>query len=258
MKIPKAILEKLNIDTVPGYEQMLEMQVEAYNNRNGDLKGYDCLICKNKGRIAKISNGKEVIAECGCVKIRETLRRIRESGLEKQLRECTFKNYEIWGEWCEFLKDTALKFTEKGKGFLFMGGQSGCGKTHLCTATVGQFIKKGYSARYFVWREDSPRLKALVNDTGYTTAINEYKKTDVLYIDDLFKQQNIGDADIKLAFEIIDSRYREDRITIISSELTIDDILEIDEALAGRIMQMSKGYQINVAKDRSKNYRLRR
>ena len=101
-------------------------------------------------------------------------------------------------------------------------------------------------------------LKTLVNDKGYKEAINEFKKTDVLYIDDLFKQQNVGDADIKLAFEIIDSRYREDRITVISSELNIDDIMGIDEAVAGRILQMSRGYQLNIDKDRNKNYRLRR
>jgi len=263
MEIPKAILKKLNIDTVPGYEQMLEMQVEAYNNREGDLKGYDCRICKNKGYIAKISDGNEVLSECKCMKIRETLRRIMESGLEKQLRECTFKNYEIWAEWCNVLKDTAVRFTEKEKGFLFMGGQSGCGKTHLCTAAVGQFIKKGHSARYFVWREDSPRLKALVNDTSYTTEINEYKKADVLYIDDLFRcRQNrieeVSDADVKLAFEIIDFRARNGMLTIISSNIDIEQIIDIDEALGGRIFQMSGDFCMNIPNDRNKNYRLRK
>ena len=45
------------------------------------------------------------------------------------------------------------------------------------------------SARYFVWREDSTILKAKVNDRDYAECINEFKKADILYIDDLFKQK---------------------------------------------------------------------
>lgn len=259
------ILQDLNIpiDTDVGYDEILEMRVKTDNERTGSLEGYDCKICKNKGYIAKIKDESEVFAECRCMKVRKTLRRIEDSGLKKQLRECTFKNYEIWGKWCEVLKSRALQFTEKEHGFLFIGGQSGCGKTHLCTATVGQFIRKGYSARYFVWRDDSPKLKALVNDPEYAKKISEYKNADVLYIDDLFKCGNnesdkVSNADVKLAFELIDFRARNEMITIISSNYDIEEIIDTDEPLGGRIFQMSDDFCINIPPDRNKNYRLRK
>ena len=256
MEIPK--IPTLDQNTVISYEEMLQLKADAYNKSSGSLTGYDCELCRNKGYIEKIVDGNEVLAECKCLKVRDTLYLIKKSGLDKQLRHCTFKSFICEEEWQHKVKDTAQNFAKKASGGFFFGGQTGCGKTHICTAIVGALIKKGMSARYFVWREDSMILKALVNDKSYKDIIDGFKKTDVLYIDDLFKQQNVGDADIKLAFEIIDSRYRENRITIISSELTIDDILKIDEALAGRIMQMSRGYQLDVAKDKSRNYRLRR
>jgi len=119
-------------------------------------------------------------------------------------------------------------------------------------------IKKGKSARYFVWREDSTALKALVNDKEYQPAVDSFKKTDVLYIDDLFKQSNVSDADVKLAFELIDYRARNNLTTVISSELNIDDLIEIDEALGGRIVLLTKGNRHVISKDRKKNYRLRK
>ena len=247
-----------HINTELSYDELQQLKADAYNRQPGKLAGYDCEICRNKGYIAKIIEGNEVLAECRCLKIRDTLCRIRESGLEELLRICTFRGYVCNEAWQQQLKETAIRFSESGKGWLFMGGQSGCGKTHLCTAAIGSFIKQGKSARYLVWREDSPRLKALVNDKEYTAIINDFKKTDVLYIDDLFKQDDIKDADIKLAFELIDYRARNNLITLISSERTLDELISVDEALAGRIIQMSAGYQLVIPKDRSKNYRLRK
>lgn len=246
------------INTGLSYDELLQLKADAYNRQPGKLTEYDCKICYNKGYIAKVIEGNEVLAECKCLKIRDTLRRINQSGLEKLLRICTFRSYECSEAWQQRLKETAIRFVESGKGWLFMGGQSGCGKTHLCTAAVGGFIKQGKSARYLLWREDSPRLKALINDKDYTAVIDDFKKSDILYIDDLFKQDDIKDADIKLAFELIDYRARNNLTTIISSERTLNELIDVDEALAGRIIQMSADFQLVIPKDRSKNYRLRK
>lgn len=257
-QILKAIPDIPKQAAVPSCDEILKMQVNAYNSSKGNLTGYDCSDCLNKGYIAKIRDGVEVMAECGCMKIRRTLNRIRQSGLEKQLKSCTFKNFQTDSEWQRQMKASAAEFVKSNSTGFFIGGQSGCGKTHICTAIIGNFIKQGLSARYFVWREDSTILKALVNDREYTERINEFKTTDVLYIDDLFKQKNITDADIKLAFELIDYRSRQRLKTIISTELDENALTDCDEALAGRILQMSRGFRMIIPPDRSKNYRLRK
>lgn len=246
------------ISTELSYAEYLQLKADSYNSKPGNLTGYDCPICKNKGYIEKIVDDSEVLAECKCLKTRDTLRRIKDSGLEELLRCCTFRNFETTEEWQKIIKSGAMSFAEQNKGFFYIGGQSGCGKTHICTAMIGNFIKQGLSARYFVWREDSTILKAKVNDRDYTECINEFKKADILYVDDLFKQKNITDADIKLAFELIDYRSRQRLKTIISTELDENALISCDEALAGRILQMSRGFRIIIPQDRNKNYRLRK
>jgi DNA replication protein DnaC len=63
---------------------------------------------------------------------------------------------------------------------------------------------------------------------------------------------------VNLAFEILNYRYANKSLTLISTEKTIDEIISLDDALGGRIYQMSKNYSMNIAYDRNKNYRLRR
>lgn len=257
-RIENLIPEIPEINTALSYAEYLQLKADSYNSRSGDLTGYDCQLCKNKGYIEKIVDESEVLAECKCLKIRDTLQRIKDSGLEELLRCCTFRNFETTEEWQKIIKSGAMRFSEQDKGFFYIGGQSGCGKTHLCTAIIGAMIKKGKSARYFVWREDSTALKALVNDKEYQPAIDNFKKTDVLYIDDLFKQSSVSDADVKLAFELIDYRARNSLITVISSELDVDKLIKIDEGLGGRIVDHTKNNRYIVSKNRNKNYRLRK
>lgn len=244
--------------SVPSYNDVVQMQIAAYNATPGELTGYDCPDCLNKGYIAKLANGSEVMAECRCMKIRDTLRRIRESGLERQLKTCTFKSFETEYEWQRHIKNAAADFADSDSTGFFIGGQSGCGKTHICTAIIGRMIKHGHPARYFVWREESTILKALINDREYSEKLNEFKKADVLYIDDLFKQDTITDADKRLAFELIDYRLRQKLCTVISTELDEAALIKCDEALAGRIFQLCRNYRFFIPKDPNKNYRLRK
>ena len=111
-----------------------------------------------------------------------------------------------------------------------------------------------------LWRDDSQTIKAVANLPNYTERVEPLKKAGILYIDDLFKTQSGREpsaADIHLAFEIINYRYINSMPTIISSELTLSQVTAIDEALGGRIRELSKGYIINIGKDSRKNYRLK-
>lgn len=244
-------------ESAPSYNDMAQMRISSYNARAGTLTDYDCPDCLNKGYIARIVDGEEVMAECKCMKIRNTLLRIRQSGLEKQLKSCTFKSFETEYEWQQRIKNAAADFVNSGATGFFIGGQSGCGKTHICTAIIGKMIKQGKSARYFVWREDSTILKTMVNDPEYIERMDEFKKADVLYIDDLFKQENVSDADKKLAFELIDYRARQQLRTVISTELDENTLLKYDEGLAGRIFRLCKNYRLFIPRDTNKNYRLK-
>ena len=62
------------------------------------------------------------------------------------------------------------------------------------------------------------------------------------------------DADINLAFEILNARYNDPMLrTVISSELPVEKILAIDEAVGGRIVERARGF---ICKAPPENYRL--
>ena len=243
-------------------EEYAQKKVDWYNAGVGSLEGYDCPICKNKGDIMFLKDGYERMRECTCMSIRKTLRRIERSGLKDLLKDYTFEKYLTNENWQKKAKSMAMNFLKDYENkWFFTGGQVGCGKTHLCTALVGEFIKLGKPAHYMLWRDEIVQLKAVVmDDEAYGKAIKKLKEIDVLYIDDFFKTERgkaPSTAEINIAFELLNYRYNNPNlITIISSERLIDDIIDIDEAVGSRIYQRSKQYCLIVNYDRRKNYRL--
>lgn len=256
----------------PRSKEYAQIQADDLNKIIGNANeydGYNCSKCNNRGFIHIVKENTDYSyyyasqTDCECKPIRNTLRRAKESGLGDILTANTFPKYETIHDWQKQIKDKAQAFCqdEQAKWF-YMGGQTGAGKTHLCTAITGHYIKKGYNCRYMLWRDDAVKLKSLVGDNWlYQEKIAPFKKADVLYIDDFLKTQDGTEptrADLNLAFEIINFRYQDSKkITIISSEFTLNKALEFDEATIGRIYQLTGNYKINIDKDRAKNYRLK-
>jgi DNA replication protein DnaC len=250
------------------YEQF---QVDSLNDTQGnenERDGYDCQKCKNRGWIAKLvdkGNGEYgyCVGECECAPIRKSIMRMKRSGLEDVIKKCTFARFEETEEWQKVVKHAAMEYAKNPVGWFFVGGQSGCGKTHLCTAICRELLLRGMETHYMKWRDDIAKLKGLSLDAEEREAmISKYKNAKVLYIDDLFKTGRNPDgtepkptaADINIAFEIINYRYcKPDLLTIISSELSINELVDIDEATGGRICERAK--VTNISKDRSRNYR---
>lgn len=247
----------------------LKMQLEWELSRVGNLNeqdGYNCDECKNRGYMPVIYEDNIVYRRCKCSKTRKSLAIIRKSGLEGSIKKIA--DFETPEEWQKNIKERALSFIkqditlkeDKARCF-YIGGQSGAGKTHICTAIAREFIKQGRDTRYIMWIQMIERLKDF-KDPARESYADDLYNVDVLYIDDYFKPDGTGAKftrqDIIKTFEVIDKRYKQpDKVTIISSELTIYDISAIDEATAGRIREMAKSYVLDIPKDKSKNYRMR-
>ena len=107
-----------------------------------------------------------------------------------------------------------------------------------------------------IWNEFVDKLKRMSYDSDRDDFLNEYAKAEILYIDDLFKGK-VTETDVNVAFQLINERYNTNLVTIVSSELLLKDLREIDEAIAGRLKEKAKSYCIQVAKDSSKNYRFK-
>lgn len=242
-------------------EQYEAMRVKSLNETPGDLSGVDCPLCLNRGYRFELRDGHPVSISCSCMAKRRALIRIRRSGLENMLERYTFASYQTPEPWQKAAERRAREYLSAPDGaWLVITGAVGSGKTHLCTAVCGELLDAGKDVRYMLWRDEARRLKAAINDDGFDDMLRPLLDVEVLYIDDFFKARdgNVSDADVNLAFMLLNGRYNDARKrTILSSELTVEQIMNIDQALGSRIYERGKDYYLRISGD-GKNWRLRR
>lgn len=231
---------------------------------SGQAKAYDALpdlfdepfTCARCG-----DTGLELLADntcrpCACSPMRKTRSRLARAGLLGAGKRMTFDAFRTDAPWQETLLSRARAFAgQENPGWLFIGGQSGSGKTHLCTAAAVALLRRGYAMQYMRWMSESTRLKEMSMDSGRMKLMDAYISAPLLYVDDLFKATPT-DADKHIAFELLDARYNDhSKVTILSSERTLDAILVIDEAIGGRILERCGAYVLRIAPDVQRNYR---
>lgn len=247
------------METLDKLLEDLEQRASATGESNMTLteESFDCPICQDRGYLVERRNGELVSSECKCAVRKRNMARIRRSGLSDLVNTYTLQRYQTPEQWQKDAKRKAEEYLSAPAGRWFViSGTPGSGKTHLCTAISVQMMKAGRDVRYMLWREEAPRIKALVNDRDeYDPEMDRLKTVDVLYIDDFLKGAKVSDGDINLAFELLNSRYNQKRPTIISGERDIEELLEIDEAIGSRVYERSKGFCIVTPP--GKNWRLR-
>ena len=247
---------------ISSLDEFYNIAIRDYNSSKGTLTDYDCPRCQNRGIFYKLVGKNIYQVECDCLEIRKSIERLDRSGITEKMKENTFDTYIVAEKWQEVLKTRCMEFVENFKlgDSIYLGGQSGSGKTHLCTAICSSLVKK-YPLKYVLWGDIVTKLQAnIFKEEVYTQVYNELKNIDVLYIDDFFKSisDKTAQNELKIAFKILTDRELSHKTTIFSSELTINDIASLDEAVAGRIVKMvSKKNLLQIAKNRSRNYRLK-
>lgn len=267
VKLPDAVRERLEsggysptwLSTLSRAE-LAQEQTKRINQTPGNLTGYDCPECCNRGYFVRVDEkGYRHSRQCRCMALRRGQERLKKSGLADLVGRYSFDNWQVKERWQQGALEMAKEFVQDPDGHWFlMAGQVGAGKSHLCTAVTAALMEQGMPARYMLWRDTAVKAKSVVNDDGaYAALIGPLKRVRVLYIDDLFKGGNVTGADVNLAFELLNSRYNDNqKITILSSERTIEELLDIDEGVGSRIYERSKGFYL--ALQGVKNWRLQR
>ncbi len=231
--------------------------MEAFNATEGDLKGYNCKICKNRGCIAILVDGVMAMKQCKCVKVRKSIRLMKETGINPDYK---LANFKAAADWQRNLLEAAKRFLQSPNCWFYAGGQVGSGKTHICTGIVRELLQQGYPARYMLWRDASVKIKAVVNKPEeYAALVEPLKTINILYIDDFFKSNaEPTSADFNLAFEILNARYNRKLVTIISSEYYLDEVIQLNPSIGSRIYERSIGFQLNITRNSDRNYRLQK
>lgn len=268
----------LNIPNFMNVKPMSPDEFEAFmiqqeNERPGNLTGYDCKVCKNKGYVVKLKDGYRICCECKCMTIRQTIWDLESVGFGNELEKCKFSSFKTNGEeWREGLLRTCLDFLKNGleTDWLFIGGQSQAGKTHICTAVCSHLINSGRKVKYLKWADISHKMDSLkFKDSEFGDFISEIKSCDILYVDDFLKTStkiingtDVPDkpeqADLKHAYQVIDARTVSGKKTIISSEHFLPEIITYESATGGRIHRATQNgkFAFNIGRNPERRYSL--
>ena len=174
----------------------------------------------------------------------------------------TSKDYIAIDDWQKDNKNKMISYCqndiESDKWFIGCG-QSGSGKT-LLVSIIANYLLKNFNkeVRYVTWTDFISQLKRDMlgdNSNQVSMYLDEIKNAEVLFLDELLKIYN--QTDLKYAIEIINYRYNNNLKTLITSEHSLKELLKIDEATFGRVIEKSKEYVVEIPKDSTKNYRLK-
>ena len=195
--------------------------------------------------VSKIIDGQEVMVECTCKAERDHERALARSGILDKFKSKSFGNF-VETKTNKDIKNTCIDYVKskayaKAKSLMILG-QVGSGKTHLAMAIANNLLAKGVEVKYIDYRGFMTQIKQSITDREeYQALIESVKRAEVLYIDDLYKGK-VTESDINIMFEIVNSRYLADMPVIVTSELGPSKLIEIDEGIASRLMEMAEEY----------------
>lgn len=182
----------------------------------------------------------------------------KNSGL-KDLLNKRINDFVASDPWQEAIKKMAVNYIADCKNnfaehtpcnWLMFLGQSGCGKTHLCSGISNWLLEQNKRVLYVRYIE----LSNSISNFDYSL-LERAKHAQILYLDDLFKS-SANRLDDKAIFDLIDYRYNNNMQTIISCERTSQEMIDINEAVVGRIVERCNGFFFEIEKEPGKNYRL--
>lgn len=253
-KDPEAIekhIEEINRqwiqrDKVQEYLNSLPIELDAYD-ANTLRRLYEQHVNDRKmnKKILVIENGKVVEKENPFLLEQKRRKRLQRAKIPKRYFDKGFEDYspmtetqrQIWS-FCQKYSSEFDDMTDRG---ILLVGKNGTGKTHLLCAVVKVLIEKGYNARYYEVPSLYRKAQSTFDDHSPNSLeylLERVQKKRIVLLDDIGKG-NLTEWKLETLWSIIDCRYREELVTLISSNLTERDFLsrckntpEIDKAKA--------------------------
>lgn len=248
---------------------------------------YQCSVCKDQtGWLEKV-DGVEKWVICSCIHQRRVGRLLEFSEITESFRNVTFGQFQTGNvdPQVASMKEAALAYYSNYQDLrklrensMLIMGVPGCGKTHILTALSNNLMQRkkieedgrqqGVSVQYFPYVEGFNDLRD--DFTLLERKMERMKKADVLFIDDLFKPvkqwtkdgyQRIPRAtawQIEQMYAVINHRYLNHLPILVSTELIMEELVDVDDALASRIVQMCKSFLVTITGPKNDlNYRLK-
>ena len=135
----------------------------------------------------------------------------------------------------------AKAYASVPKGWLYVHGSFGAGKTHLAAAIGHECAITGMSVMYRNVPELLDNIRSAINHHNLDSLIERFVKTDILILDDIGVEELTSEFMNARLFRIFDERM--DKPMIITSNLDIDDLHKrVGGRIGSRLLQASKIY----------------
>lgn len=247
----------------PQIQELIKLGLEKANTTTCTLIEYDCDLCKDTGFVDQKIDGRWHMQRCECFQMRQTQRRLKNSGLKEAFKDITFENTDCWNTSVKECVGKAKKYVdsfnetrETRSNSMLLLGQVGSGKTHIAIAVTNALMEQGTAVMYIHFKELIRGLKGnCLDEAAYSKNLHRLVAVPVLFIDDLFKEYTT--ADVKYVYEVVNERYMRNKPMIVTSEVTPKGLLEIDEAVGSRLIEMSSDFRHMFPNEIRYNYRLR-
>ncbi len=244
------------------YEEWKRYAVLSENLKEGNLEGGDCKICRNKGYIVGYTNGYEWQKECSCMAQRRAKECLKLSEYEEYITSKTFDNFNCEDDQHRYALSQARKFLKQNKyPFLYIGGTTGTGKSHLTVAVYYKLVQQGYVGEFVKWENEYSSLNAerFSDPVAFKKRMNKLKYSEVLLIDDILwneEQKQPSPAEWKVAKEILDERSIRGLKTLMSSNYNLKELFNLNQVVGGRISEFTGGLNNFAIELNGKNYRM--
>lgn len=256
------------VKPIDGYllEKMKDIKQSIIEKGKVEERTYKCPKCKDLGAIIETDeNGYTVATFCECYYNQNAAKAKEKNGVAELFKHKTLKNFKANSEDQKLAKKQAKRYIENFKDeALLISGHSGTGKTHLAVATANELEEKGVEIMFIDYPQMIQQLEEMKPGSfEQNMELGKIENAELLIIDDLFKvgyrewdgKLFLKDFHKRMVYSIINYRYNNRKPTIVTTELPLDKLLFIDEAIGGRIIGQAGDNQI-VFEDDNENYRL--
>lgn len=229
----------------------MEMDNKTGSSFTFNIGKPDCPVCGGLGYIrsdAKLGEpnfGKLTICACRQQEVTRLNReRLYDLSNLNALKGLTFDTFKPQGrvglgkqqaESLEQAYNHAQHFAGSLKGWLFLSGRYGCGKTHLAAAIANQAVSLGVPTVFLTVPDLLDWLRfSYSNDyeSNFENRFDEIRNIPLLVMDDFGTQNATAWAQEKL-FQIINYRYINQAATVITSNMSLNDF---EGRIASRLM----------------------
>lgn len=230
---------------------------------------YICDNCKDTSWV----QGENGLKRCQCYKLDVVKRRWKKFGVnpdDVKLINTYEVNTNIKAEArskaINYVKEFDTIKAQRNSSMAFLG-QPGAGKTHLALAIGKALLERVEHVEvvYMPYLEAARELKSnAMDEENYNKIQSKYINCELLIIDDLFKDKvkkgkligELKETDMKHIYPIVNQRYVNHKPTIYNSECNANMLLDLDEALGGRIIESCKENIIIFKYGKENNHRL--